>query len=326
MEALLPELDNGRFSVWPHCDDARSYYQMQGYRCLGFAAIHRGEEEVAQRLAEQSIALAERIGAPLLKTEGLHMLSHALIYQGDCQQAEKHARELLQITRAYGQEGQTFGTIALWTIGLALAGQGSYVRARACFRRTVAWGRENGPYLVQSLHHLGGAELALGNFSHAKRFYREMLSVCEDLGIQYGVVPALTGLARVALATGKLAEAKQHLLGALKIPPRSRVLKHTIEAIAIMAELRQAEGQCEAAVELCAALLNWPATPNYAPEMTQYLRKELAARLRQLEAQLSPEVFVAATARGRQRQIDEVVAELIGEPARQATDDAAALI
>jgi len=35
--------------------------------------------------------------------------------------------------------------------------------------------------------------------------------------------------------------------------------------------------------------------------------------MQQLEAQLPPEVFAAAIARGRARQIDEVVAELIGD-------------
>ena len=80
-----------------------------------------------------------------------------------------------------------------------------------------------------------------------------------------------------------------------------------------MAEIRQAEGQWEAAAELCAALLSWPATPNYAPNLVQHLRAELEQRLRQLEAQLPAEVFAAAVARGRARQIDDVVAELVGE-------------
>jgi hypothetical protein len=35
--------------------------------------------------------------------------------------------------------------------------------------------------------------------------------------------------------------------------------------------------------------------------------------MQQLEAQLPPVVFAAAIARGRARQIDEVVAELIGD-------------
>ena len=49
--------------------------------------------------------------------------------------------------------------------------------------------------------------------------------------------------------------------------------------------------------------------------------------MRQLSFQLPPEVFTAAVARGRARQIDEVVSELVkDEPAHQVADDAAALI
>jgi len=35
--------------------------------------------------------------------------------------------------------------------------------------------------------------------------------------------------------------------------------------------------------------------------------------MRQLEARLPPEIFAAAIARGRARQIDDVVAELVGD-------------
>ncbi len=153
-----------------------------------------------------------------------------------------------------------------------------------------------------------------------------MISLLERDSVPFGVPVGLTGLARVALARDELAEARDHLVRALKLPPISRAIQHTIEAIAAVAELRQAEGQWEAATELCAALLSWPATPHYAPETTQHLRAELEQRLRQLETELSPEVFAAAVARGRSRQIDDVVAQLIGEPASQPADVAAALI
>ena len=137
-----------------------------------------------------------------------------------------------------------------------------------------------------------------------------MLRLCEGWDLSYGLVAALTGLARVALAGGDLAEARAYLLRALKIRWRSFPIQHTIEALAAMAEIEQAEGRLEAAAELCAALLSWPATPNYAPETVQHLRQELAARLQKLETQLSPEVYAAAVARGRARSVQEMVDEL----------------
>ncbi len=149
-----------------------------------------------------------------------------------------------------------------------------------------------------------------GNLAQASRFYKEMISVLERDGFPFGVPAGLTGLARVALARGELADARETLLRALKSPPISRTVQHTIEAIAIMTELRQAEGQWKAAAELCAALLSWPAMPLYAPQTLRHLRAELEARLQMLAAQLPPEVFAAAAARGRSRQVEEVVAEI----------------
>ena len=112
------------------------------------------------------------------------------------------------------------------------------------------------------------------------------------------------------MADGELTEARAYLVRALKIRSRSFPIQHTIEALAAIAEIEQAEGRLEAAAELCAALLNWPATPRYTPNTMQHLREELAARLQKLETQLSPEVYAAAIARGRARSMDEILAEL----------------
>ena len=191
-----------------------------------------------------------------------------------------------------------------------MAGQGSYVRARAFLRRPLAFARETGEMLVEALHHLGNVELALGNLVEARRLNREMLRLSEGWDFSFGLAVALIGAARVALAKGELAEARAQLLRAFTIRWRSFPILHTIEALATMAEVEQAEGRLEAAAELCAALLSWPATPNYAPETVQRLRQELASRLQKLEAQLSVEIYAAAVARGRARSVEEIVAKV----------------
>ena len=91
----------------------------------------------------------------------------------------------------------------------------------------------------------------------------------------------------------------------------SCTLEFVIGAIAAMAELLHAEGQAEAAAELCAALLSWPVTPYCIHDTAQRVRPELETCLQKLETQLPPEVFAAALERGRHRQIDEVVAQLL---------------
>ena len=154
------------------------------------------------------------------------------------------------------------------------------------------------------------SELVLGNLVEASRLYREMLRLCEGWEFSYGLVAALTGNARVALAARELTESRAYLVRAFKIRSRSFPIDHTISALAAMVEIEQVEGRLEAAAELCAALLSWPTTPHYTPNTVQRLRQELAVRLQKLEAQLSPEIYAAAIARGRPRSVDEIVAEL----------------
>jgi tetratricopeptide (TPR) repeat protein len=161
---------------------------------------------------------------------------------------------------------------------------------------------------------MGAAELALGNLAQARRFYREALESSEAQGATSDLALSLIGLARVALAHGKVAEAREHLRRALQTPSPTRPLRRTIDALATWSELLVAEGQLEAAAELCAALLSWPATPIFSSLLLRPLRADLEVRLRELEARLPSDVFAAAIARGQSRQMEEVAAEIVGQP------------
>ena len=158
---------------------------------------------------------------------------------------------------------------------------------------------------------LGRVELGLGNLAQAKRCYQHVISLNEGSGASVALAGALTGLARVALATGDLVAARGHLLRALTALRQSLVFEWVVGALTVMAELLHAEGQAGAAAELCAALLSWPATPFCVLETAQRVRPELETRLEKLAEELPPEVFAAAEARGQTRQMDEVVAQLL---------------
>jgi len=308
-ETILPELDEGRFRPWPYSDEARHYWQIKGTMWWGWDAVHLARYEEAGRLAEQCLALGEQSGVPSLRMDGLILLAGVRMRTGECRKAENHLREYLRISRAHGLKYLV--AVAFHHLGMALAGQGSYLRARACIQRSLAWGRESGQLLEGSLQSLGGVELALGNLTQAERCYRRVISLYEKSGGSVALAGALTGLARVVLATGDLVAARGHLLRALAALRQSGVSEWVVGALAAMAELLLAEGQAETAAGLCSALLSWPATPNYAPETMQHLRAELEARLQVLEMQLPPEVFAAARDRGRGSRIDEVLAQLV---------------
>jgi len=309
-ETLLPELAEGRFTLWPYTEEARYFWQTKVCQWWGYDALHTGQYDEARRLAEQGLALAEQSGIPLFRLDGLILLASVLIATGDCRQAETHLREYLRISRAHGLKYLV--AVAFYHLGLALVGQGAYVRARACAHRSLTWSRESGQLLGGSLQLLGRVELGLGNLAQAKRCYQHVISLNEESGASVALAGALTGLASVALAIGDLVAAREHLLRALAALRQSCVFEWMVGALTVMAELLQAEGQAEAAAELCATLLSWPATPFCVLETAQRVRPELETRLEKLAAQLPPAVFAAATARGRSRQVDEVVAEIVG--------------
>jgi predicted ATPase/DNA-binding SARP family transcriptional activator len=310
LQPLLPELDAGQLKLWPYCDEASLFPQMRVCRCLGSAALHTGDDREAQRLAEQNIARAEQVGLPFFKLTGLMILSNALIALGEHRQAAEAARENLRILRGHGI--RAYNSLALMLIGAAAAGQGNTLQAHACFRRALAAEREIGQLLMSALQHMGTIELALGNLAQARRFYREKLSLCEAQGLSDGLAVTLTGLARVALAHGKEAEARAHLRRAFQTPAQARPPRQMIDTLATWSELLMAEGQHAAAAELCAALLSWPVTPVFSSASLRPLRADLEARLRELETRLPPSIFAAAAARGRSRQVEEVVAEIAG--------------
>ncbi len=128
LEILLTELDEDRIRPWPYTGGAKTYWRILGYYVLGFDFLFLGRYEEAQRLAERSLALAEKSGSQWLRIMGIEGLVRVLIYRDDCRRAEKHAHELLRIARTHRDRVQA--ARGLWILAQALAGQGSYARAR----------------------------------------------------------------------------------------------------------------------------------------------------------------------------------------------------
>ena len=87
---------------------------------------------------------------------------------------------------------------------------------------------------------------------------------------------------------------------------RLRSPEETAAAISGVARVLGREGEVARAAELLAFVANWPATP-YATWSA--VKKTLL----EVESQLTPDLLATATARGRARLADDVVAELVGD-------------
>jgi hypothetical protein len=76
-------------------------------------------------------------------------------------------------------------------------------------------------------------------------------------------------------------------------------------AVELMAEILLARSQVARGTETLAFVAS-----SYSP--THWIRSRAAEALRELEAEVPPDVFAAAVARGRERQLDALIADLLG--------------
>ena len=87
--ALLSEIGTECVEVWPYNKNAGGLARANISISLGYTFIGLGRAQDAQVCAQPVIALAEQIGAELLKARAAGLLAVALHREGDYVQAEK---------------------------------------------------------------------------------------------------------------------------------------------------------------------------------------------------------------------------------------------
>jgi tetratricopeptide (TPR) repeat protein len=305
-EELLAYWQTTSVRYWPYSGtNDVLFWQAQVYGILAQNAWYLGDYAEAQRLGEQAIALRERIGVHKYRAYGLRFLAQILWTKGDYRRAEEVAEEALQIGQSLGDRISVAWTHA--ALGQILAALGRSTQARHHFQQSLKIAQETGSHvaLTESLNGLGALELRLGRVAEARRLYGESLASFDQPGMAPAnfLASALIGLGHVAYHLRDLGQARQHFQEALRTP--GRAAWETMNAIAGMAQVIAAEGDTTRAVELLAFVAQHPFTSHATRERAEQL-------LAELKAELPAEAFTAAIGRGRSRELDEVVAEIVG--------------
>jgi tetratricopeptide (TPR) repeat protein len=307
-EELLIYWQTTRVSYWPYpATNDTFFWQSQMYSVLATNAWYLGDYAQAPRLEEQALTLRERIGVQKYTAYSLRSLARILCTKGDYRRAEEVAEEALQIGQSLGDRISVAWTHA--ALGQILAALGRSTQARHHFQQSLKIAQETGCHvaLTESLNGLGALELRLGRVAEARRLYGESLASFDQPGMAPAnfLASALIGLGHVAYHLRDLGQARQHFQEALRTP--GRAAWETMNAIAGMAQVIAAEGDTTRAVELLAFVAQHPFTSHAT-------RQRATQLLRELEAELPADVFAATVGRRRSRELDEVVAELIGGP------------
>jgi tetratricopeptide (TPR) repeat protein len=299
-------LEWDRFQMFPYTHDAHLGWQGEALWAQGFNALALGQYSEARHLAEQSIAAFKGLDNEYMVAYAARVLVLALVHTGDFELAQEWALASLKTAQVY----QDKYAIPTWLVilGRLYIAWGKVDLARIHLRRNLAATREAGlnPLLANSLGLLGNIELVLGNAAGARRLYEEGLEryTATERTRSPAFASCTNGLGQVALELGNLSTARGYFRQVLMAPLRSP--EDTAAAIAGMARVLTREGKVERSVEIYAFVASWPLTP-YA------IRSAVDNTLREMETQLPPDLFAAATARGWARLADDIVAELVGD-------------
>ena len=176
--------------------------------------------------------------------------------------------------------------------------QGCASRARLATAAAPAFG----------LFLLSWVALAEGAYAEADELLQESAVLFRELGQrdEVGQVRALSGYA--ALARGQRDQAQRCLHEALQIGAELRVFLPELFALPAVARLAAEQGQPERAVEVYALASRYPFVAN-----SRWFEKVAARHIAAAAAELPPEVATAARERGRARDREATVVELLAE-------------
>jgi predicted ATPase/DNA-binding CsgD family transcriptional regulator len=151
---------------------------------------------------------------------------------------------------------------------------------------------------------LGLLELQQRHYGEAQWHLERGLNVYQEIDYLWGIAVSYGGLAEVAAALNDFGEARRYFRQKLELDLDVGLASWLIYTILHIALMHHHQGEMEQAIELLALIHQHPATT-----VTNY---HLAAkRLVELQTEVPPDVFAAASQRGRGRDLETTGRELI---------------
>ena len=200
-------------------------------------------------------------------------------------------------------------------LSLARVHLGQYALARAQAQRGLTDAREVRFRLGAGLLLLALGQVALAEkaYPQAQRLLQESVAAHRTGGARHDVGVALVGLGLAARGFGQLPQVRQHLYEALHLATELGSCVPLMHGLPAAALLLADEGQSERAVEVYALASRYPCVAN------SHWYEDIAGRhIAAVAATLPPDVVAAAQERGRARDLEATVAELLAELGRMA--------
>jgi class 3 adenylate cyclase/tetratricopeptide (TPR) repeat protein len=183
----------------------------------GRAFWHRAAYAAAQTQFDQSLALAQSIGAHRLEGDSLHYLGIVALEQGNTRQAQTYFAEALELFQTIGD--QRSESAVLNRQGDVAARQGDYSGARATWEQALSLSRKSGDRRSEgeALDNLAAAAVSRGAYQEARVLFEQALECCREIDDRYGESRILGELGNSARAQGDYVNAQDFLTQALNL-------------------------------------------------------------------------------------------------------------
>jgi len=275
---------------------------------LGRTTLALGQLEEAERSLRESVAIFRETGGRGYIAIGLLESGEALLWLGKLDEARSQLEESLAILSDLGVRSYIADTNV--QLGYAKVHLGHYEAARAQVQASLAFFRECGEQwgIGDSLLALGSVALAEEAYAEAWQLLEESVAVFREIGHRENVARALAVLGYAARGLGQLPQAGRHLYEALRPTSETRPFRPLLLALPGFALLLADRGEVERAVEVYALASRYPLVAN-----SRWFEDVVGRHIAAVAATLPPDMVAAAQERGRSRDLDATVAELLVE-------------
>jgi tetratricopeptide (TPR) repeat protein len=276
---------------------------------LGLSVDFLGQHEEAERLAREGMAIAKEAGDTELIYGTTVLLCTALHDSGRFAEEQSLREEELAFLRDRGVRREESGGMVF--LGVAKRHLGSYGEARALARAALPLCHESGRRVTAGYccMELGRLALTEGAYDEAREWLEQAVAAFQEFGMPYWTGEARATLAYyVARGLGQPAQARQHLRVALRMAAETGYRNVALQSLPAMALLLADGGEVERAVELYALASRYPYVAN-----SRWFEDVAGKQLKTLIETLPPKAVAAAQERGRARDLDATVRELLNE-------------
>jgi predicted ATPase/DNA-binding SARP family transcriptional activator len=263
----------------------------------------------AERLLQESLKIYQEMGDASEAARMCFLLGSLALRHGAYYKAEQYCQRALESDDVRG--------LVLYCMGNIAYALGEYGKARQLYEESLILCQEMGYQLgVATIqNYLGDVALAIGEHEEARKRHWTALGMFREMnlywgealsGDRWGIVLSLERLGETALIRGDDREAKRYYRQALETVLELSPIESRLYVLLGPAELLAQEGHVERAAELAALARHHPASIGETRDKADELLDELQLRL-------SPEAYAAAKARGRARDLEATMRELLAE-------------